>query len=173
VRQCTGHTGAVFSVHFSSDGKQLASASADGTARLWDVAAGSELKKFGVAAAEGERAAALYDVALSANSQTLATGGADALVRVWNVASGQAAAPLEGHTDAIYRVTYNAAGTRLVTCGHAGNVNVWDASSGPQVFTTKLAAVAYYVALSTDGAKAVVACADGKAYVVDLPQAAR
>jgi WD40 repeat protein len=34
-----GHTGPVWSVTFSPDGKTLASGSADGTAVLWDVSA--------------------------------------------------------------------------------------------------------------------------------------
>ena len=33
----TGHSNLVFSVSFSSDGKTLASASADGTVLLWDM----------------------------------------------------------------------------------------------------------------------------------------
>lgn len=173
VRQFAGHVGAVYSVHFSSDGKQLVSAGADGTARLWDVAAGTELKKLAIELKEGERVAACYDVALAANGQSLATAGADGLVRAWNVASGQAAAPLKGHTDAIYRVAYNQAATRLMTCGHAGSVNVWDAAAGQPLFTSKLPAVAYYAALSADGSRIVAACADGKAYVVEVPQNAR
>ena len=35
-----GHTGAVNSVAYSSDGTQLASGSGDNTVRIWDVASG-------------------------------------------------------------------------------------------------------------------------------------
>jgi WD40 repeat protein len=173
AKQFSGHAGAVYSVHFTSDSTKLVSAGADGTGRLWDVAAGTELKKFAVEVAEGERIPAAYDVALAPNGATILMAGADAQLRLWNVANGQAAAPIKGHTDAIYRGAFNTAGNRILTCGHAGSLNVWDAASGQQLFTTKLAAAAYYAAHSPDGKRVVAACADGKAYIVDLPEAAQ
>jgi WD40 repeat protein len=173
VKQFSGHAGAVYGVHFTSDAAQLVSAGADGTARIWDVAAGTELKKFSAEVAEGERVPGAYDVALSPNGQTIAVAGADAQLRVWNVASGQAAAPMKGHTDAIYRGAFNTAGNRILTCGHAGSLHVWDAANGQQLFTTKLPAAAYYASRSPDGKRVVVACADGKAYIVDLPEGAQ
>jgi WD40 repeat protein len=173
VRQLPGHAGAVYGVHFSDDSTKLLSTGADGTVRLWDVAAGTELKKFALPVAEGERVAAMYAASLSPSGQTVAASGASALVQVWQVNSGQAAAPLPAQAEAIYRVAYNRAGTRLLTCGHAGTLAMWNAAGGQPLFKTKLPAVAYDVSLSPDGTRVVAACADGKAYVVELPANAR
>ena len=39
----SGHLGAVMGVGFSPDGQRIATASADGTARIWDTTTGKEL----------------------------------------------------------------------------------------------------------------------------------
>jgi WD40 repeat protein len=41
-----GHTGSIISVSFSSDGKQILSASIDNTIKLWDIASGREIRSF-------------------------------------------------------------------------------------------------------------------------------
>ena len=47
IRRFRGHTGLVFRVLFTRDGKRALSAGADGTVRLWDLATGKEVRGFG------------------------------------------------------------------------------------------------------------------------------
>lgn len=42
----TGHTGAVFELHFSRDGSNIFTASSDNTLGLWDVATSQRIKKY-------------------------------------------------------------------------------------------------------------------------------
>ena len=63
-----GHTNAVVSVAFSPDSKTLASASYDGTLKLWDMTTGKER------ATLGEYTGCLGCVAFSPDGKTLASG---------------------------------------------------------------------------------------------------
>jgi WD40 repeat protein len=67
----------VYSVTFSPDGKTLATASADGTARLWDVQTGQELRRF-VGHEKG-----VEDVTFSPDGKTIATVSDDGAARLW------------------------------------------------------------------------------------------
>jgi len=61
----------------SPDGKTIATASADKTARLWDTATGQEIMTL-----RGHEAD-IYAVAFSPDSRILVTGSADRTARVW------------------------------------------------------------------------------------------
>jgi WD40 repeat protein len=76
---CTGHTGNVIAVAFSPDGRRLASASADGTVKVWNTADGHQLYH-----CRGHTGA-VTSVVFSPDGNTLVSGSADGTVKVWNV----------------------------------------------------------------------------------------
>jgi WD40 repeat protein len=72
-------------VAFSPDGKTLATASGDGTARLWEVTTGHPVRDLVTGHTHGVYS--VGPVAYSPDGKTLASGGVDGTVRLWDVAT--------------------------------------------------------------------------------------
>jgi Tol biopolymer transport system component len=153
VRALNGHTGPVYSVAFSPDGKTLASGSGDETVKLWDPATGKGLRTL-----KGH-AANVYTVAFSPDGKRLASVSGDfyaesrpADVKVWDPASGKELFNLKGHAGPVYHVTFSTDGKQLATAGNDRTIRVWDALSGHELITlTGHASQVFAVAFSPDG----------------------
>ncbi|HEV7804202.1 MAG TPA: BTAD domain-containing putative transcriptional regulator [Solirubrobacteraceae bacterium] len=118
-----GHTDLIDSLDFSPDGKQLASASWDGTARIWDLATGKVTRTI---EADGETA---RWVSYSDDNKRVATAGADGAIRIWPLDGGDPVV-LVGHEGPVNTVEFNGRGDRVVSTGLDGTVRIWDASGG-------------------------------------------
>src|SRR5437870_2584437 len=77
-----GHTGLIYGVAFSPDGKLLVSAGADALVKLWDVTGQKELKTL-----KGHDGPVTGAVFTPDNASVLSIGF-DRYLRVWSVASG-------------------------------------------------------------------------------------
>nr|WP_151476514.1 hypothetical protein [Streptomyces albicerus] len=95
--QLDGHTDTVRHIAWSPDGRPLATASRDGTARIFDARSGRSLRVLpsGGAMVEG--------VAWSPDSTRIATVGRDHVVRIWDAASGEPLRSLTGAPDSSTR----------------------------------------------------------------------
>ncbi len=137
-----GHTRGVARLAYSPDGTRLASASGDGTVKIWDVAAGRELRTL------RKVADAVAAVAFSPDGKRLAAAGNDAkgaagnAITVFEADTGRRVLTLKGHADPVTALAYSPDGTRLASGSGSferlrasGEVKVWEAASGKELFT--------------------------------------
>jgi WD40 repeat protein/basic membrane lipoprotein Med (substrate-binding protein (PBP1-ABC) superfamily)/DNA-binding SARP family transcriptional activator len=132
-----GHTDAVTSVAYSSDGALLTTASMDGVVKLWDADTGRLVNTF--RAHEG----GVHDVALNSDDTLLATAGADWLVKIWDLSAGaelpleEASLTLIGSHSPVLGVDFRPEGSQLAATTAAGSAKVWGLVGGEETWSLR------------------------------------
>ncbi|KID90234.1 will die slowly [Metarhizium guizhouense ARSEF 977] len=131
-----GHTGPVSQVRISPNGKFIASASADGTLKLWDAATGAHMDTL------VGHMAGVSCVAWTPDSNTLASGSDDKAIRLWDRVTGrpktttrksiagQEMAALRGHHNYIHCLAFSPKGNILASGSYDEAVFLWDVRAG-------------------------------------------
>ncbi|MFD9716169.1 AAA family ATPase [Streptomyces sp. NPDC059076] len=118
-----GHTDTVRHIAWSRDGRRLATASRDTTARVFDARSGRSSL---VLSSDGVM---VESVAWSPDGVLLATVGRDRVVRLWNAESGEQTGLLTGATDICRQVAWSPDGHHIAASSKDGVVRVWEAVS--------------------------------------------
>src|SRR5262245_11709233 len=92
----TGHTGAVWSVCVSVDGKRAVTSGADKTLRLWDGHTGKQLRVF-----EGHTDQ-VYGAALSPDGKRVLSVSMDKTVRLWDATTGKELQKMTSHYSEVH-----------------------------------------------------------------------
>lgn len=150
-----GHTGRVFSVAFSSDGRLLASAGQNNEVKLWDLTTQQEIKSFKhngdwaifflandqrLATNNGEvwdieSGEIVYaansnrrQVTFSPDGRWMALAPSNLPIELWNTATWQIERTLNKHSDAVIGMAFSADSTLLATGSALGPDDIADIS---------------------------------------------
>nr|RNJ71150.1 MAG: hypothetical protein EDM05_00630 [Leptolyngbya sp. IPPAS B-1204] len=123
-RTLRGHTGRVLSVAFSPNEQLLASASPDGTIRLWNPNTGQCLRVL-----QGHTSW-VWAIAFHPNSQQIASAAYDHTVRLWDVHTGDCIYTLKEHTSSVLSVAFSPDGRWLVSGGYEQTIKLWHPQTG-------------------------------------------
>jgi WD40 repeat protein/transcriptional regulator with XRE-family HTH domain/energy-coupling factor transporter ATP-binding protein EcfA2 len=156
------HDAEVWSVAYSPDGKRIASASQDKTAKIWNASTGElVLTLMG-------HSGSVNGIAYSPDGKRIATASDDHTARVWDAATGEELLTLSGHTDWVYRIAFSPDGARLVTTSNDKTARVWDAQTGTEMLTfTRHGDVVFDAAFSPDGKRIATCGFDGTVRIWD------
>ncbi|MCT9930561.1 TIR domain-containing protein [Planotetraspora sp. A-T 1434] len=119
-RQLHGHSGAVYRLVLSPDGRLLAAGDGQGVLRLWDPRTGELLHEL------TGHPGRIYTLAFHPEGRLLASGDTEGVVRLWDPVSGEPAGMLPGHRGGVYQVLFSPSGELLATGDSDGAVRLWD-----------------------------------------------
>ncbi|MFD0265142.1 hypothetical protein ACFVGY_00895 [Streptomyces sp. NPDC127106] len=151
------HPKEVVALAYRPDGRQLATASGDHTARLWQVD-GTDRPVPG--AALTGHGGDVRAVAYRPDGRTLATGSADGTARLWDVSDPTRPArmaSLTGQGGEVRALAYSPDGHTLATSGSDGSVGLWDVADAARP------ALLARIGGHRDAVRAVAFAPDGRA----------
>jgi WD40 repeat protein len=155
LRTFHGHTGDVYYVAFSRDGKSLLSCGKDGTVRLLDIPTGKLVRTF-----TGHRGE-VNSVVVTAGGFP-ASAGDDGTVRVWDMHTGRQLKCLDAQEGKVFGLAAAPGeGDLLVSGGAAGRIHAWDLRTEKRLWTSDVRPGVDSLSFSNDGRSIVSGHTDG------------
>ena len=122
-----GHSSWVTAVAWSPDGHHILTASADGTARIWDATTGDNTLTL-------THTNTVTAVAWSPDGHHILTASADGTARIWDATTGNNTLTLTlTHTNTVTTVAWSPDGHHILTASRDRTTRIWDTTKGEQV----------------------------------------
>ena len=111
----------VYSLAVNPDRTTLATGSADGTIRLFDISGVTR-----VTATMKAHTTSVWSLAFSPDGEILAAASDDKTVSLWNAHTGAFIDRLTGHAAAVRSVTFSPDGSQIATASFDKKIGIWD-----------------------------------------------
>ena len=145
-------------VEFSSDGEWVATASNDGTTKVWNAATGDLISIM-------THDSQVHDVEFSPDGERVVTASDDdGTAKVWNVTTGELLATII-HKYGVNDVEFSPDGERVATASYDGTAKVWNATTSDLLATMIIEGGENAVEFSPHGERIATASRDGTAKV--------
>src|SRR5262249_23707047 len=125
-----GRTGPIMGLAVSPDGTRLATASDEGSIKIWDAATRKEVRTIPISITSSNM---LRLPGFRPDGKRLVAPTGDHLARVWDVSSGQEVLTLRGHADEVTAAAFSPDGTRIATTSWDKTAKLWDAATGKEL----------------------------------------
>jgi WD40 repeat protein len=122
-----GHARRLRDIAYNPDGKVIATASDDGSARLWKASSGAEL-----AVLRSGRHGKVENVDFSPDGSRLVLPHGDGVVQIWS-SGGRLIRTLRGHRGEVRSAKFSPDGRLIASGGYDRTARIWDARSGRAV----------------------------------------
>ncbi|MGC1395197.1 MAG: serine/threonine-protein kinase [Coleofasciculaceae cyanobacterium] len=163
AKTINGHNSFINYLLISPDGQTLASASADKTIKLWNLATGQEIRTL-----RGHTSFVNYLV-ISPDGQTLASASADKTIKLWNITTGKEIRTLTNHTSFVNYLAISRDGQILVSASADKTIKLWNLATGKEVRTISgHSNYIDYFAISSDWQTIATGSADNKIKIWNL-----
>jgi WD40 repeat protein len=151
--------GGVVALYFIEEGELLATASDDGTVRIWDVVTGEEHYRI-------EFGSSITSLQYNEATDRLAAASIDGSAGIWDAATGDNLVFVV-HEAEINAIDFRPDGQQLVTGSMDGTAKLWDALTGELVRTWEAGAEVLSLAYSPDGTRVVVSDRNGQLSILN------
>lgn len=123
-----GHSGALYNLAVSPDGKFLLTAGSDKTTKLWEVSTGRLIHTF------YGHTGTINNVDFAPDGKTFLSASSDGNIIIWDLETKKAIRVLSGQSHSVFNVAFSPDGKFIISTSPYDSISLWDVVSGSLVY---------------------------------------